>query len=349
MLLAAILAVYLLYLLFWPPPIDPLAYQPPEPPPLSGPLQPNQDLDRAEILAQGEIYGPEDSDLDAAGRIYVSTQDGKIVRMDNDGNNRQTFAETGGRPLGIRFDRQGNLIVCDAYKGLLSISPSGEIEVLTTGVDGVAFRFTDDLDIASDGTIYFSDASSKYYQSHYLYDLMEARPHGRLLSYDRRTKETRLLMDGLYFANGVALSQDESFVLVNETYRYRIQRYWLKGKKAGSSDIFMNNLPGFPDNINRGSGSSFWLAMFTVRNPRLDKLHPTPFIKGIVSKLPRFLWPRPKPYGFVAEVSADGKFIRSFHEPEGSHLKEVTSVKEQGDWLYLGTLHAKQLARFRFR
>ena len=182
-----------------------------------------------------------------------------------------------GRPLGMKFDENENLIVCDADKGLLSINPQGVVTVLATSANGIPFKFTDALDIASDGIIYFTDASAKYGASEHLYDLLESKPHGRFLSYDPSTGQVKQLLKDLYFANGVALSQQEDFVLVNETYRYRIVRYWLKGPKAGTHDTFIDNLPGFPDNISSNGKGTFWLALFTVRNDIWTIFTLTPF------------------------------------------------------------------------
>jgi len=173
-------------------------------------------------------------DVGSQGRVYGGTQDGKIMRLLPDGG-LETFAETHGRPLGLHFDKDGNLIVCDAYKELLSIDENGRITTLATSAESIPFKFTDDLDIASSGVIYFSAASDTYAQNEYLYDLMEAKAHGRLMSYDPATGTVKVLLKNLYFANGVALSRDEDFVLVNETYRYRITRYWLKGLRPGPS------------------------------------------------------------------------------------------------------------------
>jgi sugar lactone lactonase YvrE len=259
----------------------------------------------------------------------------------------KTFAETKGRPLGIQFDKNKNLIVCDSYKGLLSINPRGKIKVLATSADGVPFKFTDALDISSDGTIYFTDASSKYGQNEYLYDLLESKPHGRFLGYDPATGQTKVLLKNLYFANGVALSQQEDFVLINETYRYRIVRYWLKGAKAGKHEIFIDNLPGFPDNISSNHKGTFWLALFTVRNEAVDKLHPSPFLKAQMSKLPKALWPKPKPYGLVLALDEQGKITQSLHEPTGKHLKEITSAREYGGYLYLGSLHNDRIGKYK--
>ena len=327
-------------------PIDPAAYAPPKAPELTGVLAPNNLLQKAELLAQGKINGPEEVAVDSQGRVYGGTQDGKIMRLLPDGK-LEFFAETKGRPLGLQFDKSENLVVCDAYKGLLSINPQGKIKVLATTAEGGALKFTNALDIGSDGTIYFTDASSKYKQDEYLYDLLESKPHGRFMSYDPATGQVKVLLKNLYFANGVALSQQEDFVLVNETYRYRIVRYWLKGPKAGTHEIFIDNLPGFPDNISSNRKGTFWLALFTVRNDAVDKLHPSPFLKAQMSKLPKAFWPKPKPYGLVLALNENGKITQSLHEPTGNHLKEITSAREYGGYLYLGSLHNDRIGRFK--
>jgi len=246
----------------------------------------------------------------------------------------------------MQFDQDQNLIVCDADKGLLSIDPQGRITVLATEAEGVPFRFTDALDIAADGTIYFTDASSRFIQKEYLYDLMESKPHGRFLSYDPATGRIAVLLKDLYFANGVALSQKEDFVLINETYRYRIVRYWLKGPRAGTHEIFVDNLPGFPDNISGNRRGTFWLALFTVRNPTVDKLHPYPFLKAQLSKLPKTMWPKPKPYGLVLALDEAGNITRSLHDPTGQHLRVITSAREYSGHLYLGSLHNDRIGKY---
>lgn len=294
----------------------------------------------------GQIVGPEEVAIDSFNRVYGGTIDGKILRITSD-NQVETFADTKGRPLGMQFDKHQNLIVCDAYKGLLSINPKGEITVLTTSADGVPFKFTDALDIDSAGMIYFTDASDTYEQKEYLYDLLEAKPHGRFMRYNPQTKETEVLLDQLYFANGVAISQDEDFVLINETYRYRIRRYWLKGEKAGTSDIFIDNLPGFPDNISSNGTGRFWLALFTVRNPKMDTMHPSAFTKKQLAKLPKALWPKPKPYGFVVALNEAGEITQSLQDSTGTHLKEITSVKEHEGYLYIGSLHNDRVGRLK--
>ncbi|NNG01341.1 MAG: SMP-30/gluconolactonase/LRE family protein [Desulfobacteraceae bacterium] len=333
-------------LLFQPAPIDPAAFTPLKPPTLTGALAPNQLLQEAQLLALGEIDGPEEVAVDLQGCIYGGTRNGKIMRLLPDGK-LETFADTEGRPFGMQFDRKGNLVVCDAYKGLLSIDPQGKIDVLSNSAEGIPFRFTDALDISKAGIVYFTDASSRYEQHEYLYDLLESKPHGRFMRYDPATGRTEVLLKKLYFANGVALSQQEDFVLINETYRYRIVRYWLKGPMAGTSEIFIDNLPGFPDNVSSNQKGTFWLALFTVRNDLMDRLHPFPFLKSQLSKLPRPFWPKPQPYGLVLALDEQGDIILSLHDPTGKHLREITSVREHGGYLYMGSLHNDRIGKYK--
>ena len=289
-IIVLLLAGAALYLALKTSPIDPLAWDAPAAPQMTGVLEPNDTLMKAELLGQGQLHGPEDTAVDSQGRVYAGLADGRVVRLDASGK-VETFVDTGGRPLGMDFDAAGNLILADAWKGLLRIDPQGKVETLATEADGVPFAFTDDLDIASDGRIYFSDASSKFHQPDYILDLLEARPHGRLLRYDPSTGKTEVLLKDLYFANGVALSANEDFVLVNETYRYRITRYWLKGEKAGQHEVFIDNLPGLPDNLQGDRKGTFWVALPTPRKADADFLHRHPWLKAQLAKLPRMFLP----------------------------------------------------------
>ncbi|QSP95892.1 SMP-30/gluconolactonase/LRE family protein [Marinobacter salinisoli] len=327
-----------------PSPIDSRAWSPPSPPPLTGPLAPNERLRLADLLARGKVYGPEDTAVSADGVLYSGTQDGRIVRLFPDGR-IETWLETEGRPLGMVFDRDGNLIVADAWRGLLSVAPDGETTLLTREAEGTPFRFTDDVDIAPDGRIYFSDASSRFQQPDYRLDLLEMRPWGRLLRYTPRTGRTEVLLGNLHFANGVAVSPDGAFVLVNETWKYRILRYWITGPKAGQAEVFADNLPGFPDNLAVDSEGRYWVAFPTLRNAQVDALHRTPWLKDLVAKLPDSLKPKPQEYGLVVAFDRDGNVITSLHDTRGTHLQEITSVNPHNGYLYFGSLHNDRIGR----
>jgi sugar lactone lactonase YvrE len=336
----------LLWISFGPAPVDPIAYRPPRSEGFVGQFAVNQGLLGAEVIPLQSGVGPEDVAVDAEGRIYGGLDDGRIIRILESGK-QETFATIrGGRPLGLHFDGDGNLIVADAWKGLLSISADGAITALATEEGGLPFAFTDDLDIATDGKIYFSDASSKYRQPEYSLDLLEARGHGRLLVYDPATRQTKRLLDGLYFANGVALSTNEDFVLVCETGRYRITRYWIKGQRAGTSDLFIENLPGFPDGVSSNRHGVFWLALPSPRVDSLDRIHPSPMIKRLITMLPL---PKPEAirYGLVVALDEQGNVLGSYHAPEGAAANGLTSVQQSGDQIYMGNLDLPRIVRMK--
>jgi sugar lactone lactonase YvrE len=341
-----LIALLLLYLLFWPVAIDPADWQAPAAD-VSELYPPNTLLAGIERLEITGGYGPEDVAVDSAGQIYGGLQDGRIIRMSPESGAAQVFADTKGRPLGLHFDSGGNLIVADAYKGLLSVDPRGQISVLATEANGLPFKLTDDVDIAADGSIYFSDASSKFGQGEYRLDALEHRPHGRLLVYHPVEKTTRVLLDNLYFANGVAVSPDQTFVLVNETWKYRVKRYWLAGERAGQSDIFIDNLPGFPDGISSNYRDAFWLALASPRNPRIDNLADKPFLRKVVARLPGFFQPDAIPYAFVLGLDTHGKVVHNLQEPSGKPFSFITSVQQHKDMLYLGSLIEPAIGRMK--
>ncbi|MFL1453900.1 SMP-30/gluconolactonase/LRE family protein [Marinobacter sp. GN3S48] len=331
-----------------PSPVDSKAWKAPSPPAMTGKLAPNELLRLSDLLARGQVYGPEDTTVGANGVLYTGTQDGKVVRVWPDGRVEE-WLETGGRPLGLVFDDKGNLIVADAWKGLLSIAPDKTVTLLSRESEGLPFRFTDDVDIAPDGRIYFTDASSRFEQPDYVLDLLEMRPHGRLLRYNPGTGKTETLLRNLHFANGVAVSPDGDYVLVNETWKYRILKYWIHGPRAGQAEVFADNLPGFPDNLAVDHAGRYWVAFPTLRNARVDSMHRQPWLKDLVAKLPESFHPKPQEYGLVLAFDANGELITSLHDTRGTHLQEITSVNPHDGNLYFGSLHNDRIGRLPLR
>ncbi len=333
------------YLLLWPTDIDPVAWDAPAAPPLEGRYPVNDDLAAVRVIGANTVSGPEDVAVDPEGRVYAAALDGRIVRMNSDGSNPVTVTETGGRPLGLDWNAEGRLIVADADEGLLRVDVgTGETEVLATEAGGVPFKFTDDVDVAPDGTIYFTDASSRWGYGEAVKDIFEHRENGRLLAYDPESGETRVLLDELQFANGVAVAEDGSFVLVNETGNYLVRRYWLTGDKKGGSEIVIDNLPGFPDGISTGSGGTFWIALYAPRNPEADDLAGQPFLRKVIWRLPDALKPQPIHYGFVLGIGADGEVRHNLQDPAGGYAP-ITSVEEVDGTLWLGSLAANGVGR----
>ena len=342
--LLVILVGLIAYLVAWPVPINPVAWKPPAAPELTGVYAQNSELAKTERLSL-DGFAPEDVAIDNQDRIYSGTADGRIFRLQADGTRPEVFANTGGRPLGLIFDHDGNLIVADAIKGLLSITRDGSISVLTTQADGGPFRCTNDLDVAADGTIYFTDASSRFPLAELKADLLEHQPNGRFMAYDTRTKQTRVLLRDLYFANGVAVSPDQSFVLVCDTGSYRVRRVWLTGPKQGQSDVFIDNLPGFPDGISSNGRDTFWLALVNRRDAVLDALQPHPFLKKVVMRLPSFLQPNIKRYAFALALDSNGRVVRNLQDPSPQCFTQIANIVEHKGNVYFGSIGERAIGR----
>jgi sugar lactone lactonase YvrE len=344
------LAAVLAYLLFAPAGIEPVAWQPGAVPSSErGPYARNEILKAIERIAPNIGKGPEAIAFDAQGRVYTGFDDGRLARFEPDGSGYTLLANTGGRPLGLAVHPDGSVIVCDAQKGLLKIDAAGAITVLSATAESIPFRFADDLSVTQDGAkVYFTDASSKFGYGHSTDDIIEHAGHGRFLVYDFNTGKTDVLLKGMQFANGVALGPDEAYALVNETGNYRIVRYWLKGEKAGTSDIFADNLPGFPDNITFNGSGRFWVAIYAPRTPIADGLAPYPYLRKMVMRALHFLPPPVKPQAFALAFDPDGKLVANLQYDGKDAYFPITSVREHPNgFLYFGSLMAEGLGRMK--
>ena len=342
----ALIVAGLAYLLFFPVPINPGTWTPPAAPTLTGQYQQNDRLAQVQKLSIGDGHSPEDVALDAQGRIYAGLDDGRIIQLQADGTQPRIFANTNGRPLGLAFSPNGNLIVADAIQGLLSIDPSGALQVLVTEADGAKFGCLNDLDVAADGTIYFTEASNKFPMSKFASDIIEHQPNGRFLSYDPKTQKTRTIFKGLYFANGVAVSPDQSFVLVAETGLYRVLKFPVAAMLQGYYEIFIDNLPGFPDGISSNRKDKFWLSLVTPRDAVFDKILPHPFARKIVFRLPEFLHPAPKRYSFVLGLDPNGKVVENLQNNSPTGYAQIANAVENNGSLYFGSIGENTVGRF---
>jgi sugar lactone lactonase YvrE len=367
--IVALVVATLAYLFLAPVPITPAAWTPPPAPGLTGQYEKNSRLAPVQRLNLGEGHAPEDVAIDAEGKIYAGFEDGRIIQLQADGTQPRVFVNTQGRPLGLVFDRDGNLIVADSLKGLLSISKNGEVKLLADKADdGVRFSCLNDLDVAADGTIYFTEASRKFPMNTHVSDLLEHQPNGRLLAFDPKTQAARTVLRDIYFANGVAVSPDQSFVLVAETGKYRILRYWLAEPKQGMRDVFIDNLPGFPDGISakpntaagnekanspgdqnadsRG-GDKFWLALVTPRQALFDRLLPHPFLRKVVYRLPKSLQPAPQRYSFVLSLDAQGRVVDNLQNGSTGCYAQIANVIEHNGSLYFGSIGEDTVGHFK--
>lgn len=341
--------VLLGYLLFAPVPVTPVAWNAPENPGFTGQYTANDRLAALTPIGIGDESGPEDLAVDSKGNVYASVHSGAILRLLQGDSVFRPWVHTQGRPLGIEMDAHDRLWVADAMLGLLRIEPDGTVIKITDSVEGSAIGYADDVDIAPDGMVYFSDASTKFPASAHggtlqasLLDLMEHGGHGRLLSYDPVTRDTNVLLRGLQFANGIALSGDGQYVMINETGSYQVLKLWLQGPLAGTSEVIIDNLPGFPDNIARAADGHFWLGLASPRSAALDALSDYPGLRKVVQRLPAFLRPKAQHYGHVIKLSGEGQVLLSLQDPAGK-IPMTTGAIELEEQLLVSSLTANHV------
>ena len=336
--LGVLLILVLAYLLLWPVPLNPQYFEPGENPGYSGPFERNDLMTSAAVFDLGTV-GPEDVTKGPDGWLYTGVLDGRIFRCNPETGAAELYADTEGRPLGMQFDTLGNLYVADVGRGLIRITPEKEIEVLVEEHEGKRLLFADDLDMAADGSIWYSDVSTDWGFGHQTELAIDANPTGRLFRYDPVTDINSLVLDELFFANGVAFGPREEYVLINETLAARVRRLWLSGPKAGETDIFLEGVPGYVDNISF-DGERFWIALPLPRSEALEGLWTkSPMLRKIVYRIPEAIRPvqRPEDLGVVIGVDTLGQVTHCLMDQSGK-FHEVTSVNNIDGVLYLGSI-----------
>ena len=278
------------------------------------------------------------------GAVFTGTEDGSIYRVSHDGRRIDRVAHTGGRPLGLELDLDGRLLVCDARRGVLRVdTASGAVEAVTDRVRGVPMRFCNNAAVASDGTVWFSDSSTRYGIERWKDDFVQGTRTGRLLRLGAEG-EPEVVLDGLAFANGVALSLDESYVAVAETGARTVVRRWLTGALAGTTDLLVTDLPGYPDNIARGSDGLVWVTLASPRDPVVERLHASPpWLRRQVARIPERLQPAPKRTVRVQAYDDSGTLVHDV-DVDTPDYHMVTGVREHEGRVWLGSLHEPAVA-----
>ena len=278
------------------------------------------------------------------GAVFTGTEDGAVWRISHGGNRIDMVADTGGRPLGIEIDLDGRLLVCDARLGLLRVDPrNGAVEHVADKVAGVPMVFCNNAAIASDGSVWFSDSSTRFGLERWKDDFVRDTRTGRLLRLGE-DGTVEVVLGGLRFANGVALATDESYVAVAETAGRTVIRRWLTGLRAGEQDHLVNDLPGYPDNIARGSDGLIWVSIASPRDPLVERLQRSPQpIRAAVTKIPEALQPKPKRTVRAQAYDDSGRLVHDV-DVATDRYHMVTGVREHDGRLWLGSLHEPAIA-----
>jgi ribose transport system permease protein len=318
----------------------------------------NDRLRSATPIGLGRIEGPEDVILDRHDNLYAGSRHGDIIRFfAPDYERMEVFAHIGGTPLGMAFDRTDNLYVCVGGMGLYRVTPNRQVERVTDETnrswrsigDDSRLRLADDLDIADDGRIFFSEATVRYEMHEWPVDGLEARGNGRILCYDPRDGSTRTVLRDLKFPNGIAIASDGQSILFAETWACSIKRYWFDGPKRGRVETVIADLPGYPDNINLASDGNYWLGLVGLRCPAYDLAMRMPgFRKRMAARVPYDEWLSPNiNVGGVLKFTEAGEVLETLWELGGKNHPMITSMREHRGHLYLGGISNNRIGRLK--
>ena len=319
----------------------------------------NDRLNHTELIGMGKVESPEDVILDEQDNLYCGTRHGDImVFRAPDFQQMELYAHIGGQPLGMAFDRSGDLYVCVGGMGLYRVKRADRsVEKVTdetnrsrlSVVDDSRLRLADDLDIAPDGRIFFSEATVRYEMGEWPIDSLEGRGNGRIICYDPRTRQTRTVLKNLAFPNGVCIASDGQSLLFAESWGCRISRFWFDGPKKGTVQAVIADLPGYPDNINRASDGNYWAALMGMRSPSYDLAMRSPgFRKRMVKHLAQDEWLFANiNVGCVIKFNEAGQVLESYWDSSGENHPMITSMREHRGHLYLGGISNNRIGRYR--
>lgn len=318
----------------------------------------NNKLRDVTLIGTGRIEAPEDVILDRDDNLYAGSRHGDVIRFfAPDYQRMEVYAHIGGQPLGMAFDREDNLHVCVGGMGLYRITPQREVQRVSDETnrswssinDDSRLRLADDLDIADDGRIFFSEATVRYEMHEWPVDGLEARGNGRIICHDPRDGTTRTVLRGLRFPNGIAIASDGQSILFAETWGCCVQRYWFDGPRKGQVQMVIDNLPGYPDNINLASDGHYWLALVGMRSPAYDLALRMPgFRRRMATRVPVDEWLFPNiNTGCVLKFSESGEILETLWDLGGVNHPMITSMREHRGHLYLGGISNNRIGRYR--
>ena len=314
------------------PRVAPLRWQPPgvKPLPEFGPTE----LTVVPVPGQA----PEDIVVDADGALWTGLEDGRIVRIEPSGQTAVVATITG-RPLGMAVAGDGRLLICASPGGLLAMDrDSGAIEVLTEAVNFRRLQFCSNVVELPDGTIYFTESTAKFTYAHFKGAIIEARGDGGLFRRDP-DGTVSIVVDNLYFANGVTLTADGSALVFAESQGRRLSKYWLTGPKAGTVTPLAVELAGMPDNISTGSDGRIWVAMVTPVNAAADYLAPrAPWLRKLIWRLPDRLQPQIEPMVWAVAFDPDSGEALAGVKMQHPQFGVVTGLVEHQGRLWMSSI-----------
>ena len=324
-------------------------------PSMDGTFSPNDRLDHLTVVgdplpgADALAEGPD-------GAIYVSAAS-KVWRLSGTGYQAREVLTECDSPVGaLAFHPDGRLLACTGH-GLAAIDALKRTECLTAA-EGEPLRCLTAVAVASDGTIFLSDASGRHAAEEWCVDLMECRSSGRVVSCGPGLDNVRVLLRGLNYPGGIAVTAD-GYLWFTESFAHRLSRARIAGGGTlATPQIVIKNMPGYPSRLSVTRDGGFWLSLFAARTHLVEfVLREDDFRHEMMRTIPQAYWiapalssgadcleplqlgglralgiekpwAPPRSYGLVARLDANGEVEETLHSRVGGRHHGITAAVE---------------------
>jgi sugar lactone lactonase YvrE len=333
-------------------------------PPMDAGLLPNDALDKFCVVTSS-LTEVDDIVFDAREYFYVSSKNQVFRFRGGDGEDLKVFAEFDGPVGGMNFCPDGRLMVCVAGKGVAFINEYGALAGAVDVAEERPIRCALSAVAGPDGFVYIAEGTVCHEPIGWYVDLMERRQAGRLIRCNPHTFETEVLLTGLSYPCGVAISRDGEWLLVSESWKHMLSRFPLDNIQENCREVVIPNLPGYPGRICHSSDGGYWMCIFAMRTYLVDfvlteekyrremmrRIDPAYWIRPALRSGEDFLeplqaahaitlgikkpWAPPRSYGLVLKMDEEFEITKSFHCRAAGKRHGITGVAEKEGALYV--------------
>jgi sugar lactone lactonase YvrE len=332
-------------------------------PPMDAGLLPNDALDRFHVVTSS-LTEIDDIVFDARGYSYISSKNQVFRFRAGNEEDLTVFAEFDGSAGGMNFCPDGRLMVCVAGKGLAFVDEYGALAGAVDIAEELPIRCALSAVAGPDGAVYIAEGTIYHEPIKWYVDLMERRQAGRLIRCDPDTFETEVLLSGLSYPCGVAISRDGKWLLISESWKHTLSKFPLDNIQENHRELVIPNLPGYPGRISYSSDGGYWMCIFAMRTYLVDfvlteekyrkemmrSIDPAYWVRPALCSGEDFLeplqaahaitlgilkpWAPPRSYGLVIKMDEDFEVTKSFHCRTGGKRHGITGVAEKEGELY---------------
>jgi gluconolactonase len=206
-------------------------------------------------FAEGPAWFP-------AGRylLWTDIPSDRILRWDELTGRVGIYRQPSGHANGQTVDRDGRLVTCEhGNRRVTRTEHDGSITVLASHIDGHRFNSPNDVVVASDRSVWFTDPSygiTSYYggrraeselDGHYVYRI------------DPVSGKCKVVADGFSQPNGLAFSGDESVLYIADSDRRNMRSFQVNDLSTLSGgDVFVTNQEGGFDGFRLDDEGRLW-------------------------------------------------------------------------------------------